>query len=1222
MDIINNLRNFIGGMPVRTENFEFNDETITTAVNLWFDNKDDAIRQYGDISTWNTKNVTSMSRLFENRTTFNDDISKWDVSNVTTMFSMFKNAELFNQDISYWNISKVTDLQYMFFKAYKFDADIRNWDIGNVSYLGGMFDYAYAFNAKFQNNNSDEMDIFIDRLYDDTIRTAVNLWFGDNRYEAIRTYGDISRWNVSKVTNMRSLFKDRINFNENISRWNVSNVTDMGDMFNNATYFDQPIGNWDVSNVKDMEGMFNNATFFDQPIGNWDVSGVTNMKSMFKNASSFNQSIGNWDVSNMIHNINMFEGANALPLSNQISLFNSVPTEPRNENIINNVFNTPNRNQTTINTPDRNQTTINTPDRNQTTINTPDRNQTTINTPDRNQNINQNENIFNTPNTSQNNVRTSTGRPRGPEMSSYFSGDSPVNTIPEMNLMNQFNDLDYPEGTYTIGRPDFPARTDTIRRPDFPARTDTIRRPDFPARTDTIRRPEMNLMNRFNDIDEEVCPLSDTPIVGNYYEVKNIVTEDPSNSDDKEYIIYNKSIRGIYMEENIIRILNADFKKTDQHIYPNPKNGATYKLINKYDYLKDEHVRFISSKLKMNENETIVKYPRDWQIHTSPKIHIRYINKIPIYTDFIKYFINQSKINNGQTMYSLPLFLFTFEGQQGLDYGGLFTSFLSDFVTSISANMNYLTKNNDSCLFFNKAFSNYNIIDNNIITESDVTNFIKKNVLDNNILNKDIENINKCLYSFITGSFLTRIITLEPDNSAKEYVASSNLFIPYFNLDPYILLSLKNYCKNIILFKNDNVDFNKQIDNQYELINYYNKRFQINIKKDYEKKVEMLTLTKKNLNILFPLDIYTVKELYIIYSKIPEKSVLRNSLSFEILQLYKIDNEKEWNDKWQNKYYYKVIEMLGEISDDELIYYNDGSKNIYEADKTIFNIEYKDKDIWIKLLLRYEFENLLDGTYIKLAFFIHGFFSTYYGISNKIKNKREKILIESLSINKGISINDPKEAISLYEDYENDPINGLDLDELNVLFSGPEEINIKELKELIYIDLSEFNNRSTITVEENTVDYYKQVIFELIDNSNQNIIALVLQYITGFSQFIKGKKITFLINNFVEIYNSANDDDNWDELYDGTDSHTCFSKINLDYRIFRKIDDIKNDLESTRLETDSIDKTKKMKILNWSIKNNIKNTLFNKEWLEKGKNDFNLAGGTYEIINSLSNFNF
>jgi hypothetical protein len=1166
MDIINNLRNFIGGMPVRTENFEFNDETITTAVNLWFDNKDDAIRQYGDISTWNTKNVTSMSRLFENRTTFNDDISKWDVSNVTTMFSMFKNAELFNQDISYWNISKVTDLELMFYEAYKFDADIRNWDIWNVSYFDSIFDYAYAFNAKFQNGYSNPRNIFIQPLNNETIRTAVNLWF-DNRNEAIRQYGDISRWNVSKVTNMRSLFKDRINFNENISRWNVSNV-------------------------KDMEGMFNNATLFDQPIGNWDVSGVTNMKSMFKNASSFNQSIGNWDVSNMIHNINMFddmfEGANAFPLSNQISLFNSVPTEPRNENMINSVFNTPNRNQTTINTPDRNQTTIN--------------------TPDRNQNINQNENIFNTPNTSQNNVRTSTGRPRGPEMSSYFSGDSPVNTIPEMNLMNQFNDLDYPEGTYTIGRPDFPARTDTIRRPDFS------------ARTDTIRRPEMNLMNRFNDIDEEVCPLSDTPIVGNYYEVKNIITEDPSNIDDKEYIIYNKSIRGIYMEENIIRILNADFNKTDQHIYPNPKNGATYKLINKYDYLKDEHVRFISSKLKMNENETIVKYPRDWQLHTSPKIHLRYINKIPSYADFIKYFINQSTINNGQTMYSLPLFLFTFEGQQGIDYGGLFTSFLSDFVTSISANMNYLTKNDDSCLSFNKSFSNYNIIDNNIITESDVTNFIKKNVLDNNILNNDIENINKCLYSFITGSFLTRIITLEPDNSVKEYF-TSNLFIPYFNLDPYILLSLKNYCKNIILFKNDNVDFNKQIDNQYELINYYNKRFQINIKKDYEKKVEMLTLTKKNLNILFPLDIYTVKELYIIYSKIPEKSALRNSLSFEILQLYKIDNEKEWNDKWENKYYYKVIEMLGEISDDELIYYNDGSKNIYEADKTIFNIEYKDKDIWIKLLLRYEFENLLDGTYIKLAFFIHGFFSTYYGISNKIKNKREKILIESLSINKGISINDPKEAISLYEDYENDPINGLDLDELNVLFSGPDEINIKELKELIYIDLSEFNNRSTITVEENTVDYYKQVIFELIDNSNQNIIALVLQYITGFSKIIKGKKITFLIKNFVEIYNSR-DDDEWDELYDGTDSHTCFSSINLDYRIFRKIDDIKSDLERTSLETDSIDKTKKIKILKWSIKNNIKNTLFNKEWLEKGKNAFNLAGGTYEIINSLSNFNF
>ena len=35
--------------------------------------------------------------------------------------------------------------------------------------------------------------------------------------------GDISKWNVSNVTNMRNMF-DRSKFNSDISDWNVANV--------------------------------------------------------------------------------------------------------------------------------------------------------------------------------------------------------------------------------------------------------------------------------------------------------------------------------------------------------------------------------------------------------------------------------------------------------------------------------------------------------------------------------------------------------------------------------------------------------------------------------------------------------------------------------------------------------------------------------------------------------------------------------------------------------------------------------------------------------------------------------------------------------------------------------------------------------------------------------------------------------------------------------------
>ena len=41
MNIINNLKNFIGGMPLNTDTvIRFNNETLRTAVGLWFSNRE------------------------------------------------------------------------------------------------------------------------------------------------------------------------------------------------------------------------------------------------------------------------------------------------------------------------------------------------------------------------------------------------------------------------------------------------------------------------------------------------------------------------------------------------------------------------------------------------------------------------------------------------------------------------------------------------------------------------------------------------------------------------------------------------------------------------------------------------------------------------------------------------------------------------------------------------------------------------------------------------------------------------------------------------------------------------------------------------------------------------------------------------------------------------------------------------------------------------------
>ena len=89
-------------------------DELQEVVDLWCDNKVEALTKYGDISLWDTSLITDMSQLFQGRYYFNDDISKWDVSNVTDMFNMFFSCINFNQPLNIWNVSKVKNMDKLF----------------------------------------------------------------------------------------------------------------------------------------------------------------------------------------------------------------------------------------------------------------------------------------------------------------------------------------------------------------------------------------------------------------------------------------------------------------------------------------------------------------------------------------------------------------------------------------------------------------------------------------------------------------------------------------------------------------------------------------------------------------------------------------------------------------------------------------------------------------------------------------------------------------------------------------------------------------------------------------------------------------------------------------------------------------------------------------------------------------------------------------------------
>jgi len=179
---------------------------------------------YGDISTWDVSEVTSLDDAF----------ASWDCrrDNYDACYGpdgWYDGCYTFTSikfgDISSWNVSKVTSFRNTFSGQANFTtdvADISGWDTSSGLDFHAMFESAYNFD------------------------------------------GDLSGWNVSSATSLSAMFRQASSFNADISGWDASSGLDFYAMFQHASSFNQDLSGWTFNNQPSLEKMFFGASSFNQ----------------------------------------------------------------------------------------------------------------------------------------------------------------------------------------------------------------------------------------------------------------------------------------------------------------------------------------------------------------------------------------------------------------------------------------------------------------------------------------------------------------------------------------------------------------------------------------------------------------------------------------------------------------------------------------------------------------------------------------------------------------------------------------------------------------------------------------------------------------------------------------------------------------------------------------------------------------------------------------------
>ena len=122
---------------------------------------------------------------------------------------------------------------------------------------------------------------------------------------------DLSNLNTSNVTDMSGMFFATNTTYLNLSDFDTSKVTSMNKMFSHSKVTTLDLRNFDTSRVTDMSSMFESTNVTTLDLGNFDTSKVTNMSSMFESTNVTILDLGNFDTSKVTNMETMFQWSSA-----------------------------------------------------------------------------------------------------------------------------------------------------------------------------------------------------------------------------------------------------------------------------------------------------------------------------------------------------------------------------------------------------------------------------------------------------------------------------------------------------------------------------------------------------------------------------------------------------------------------------------------------------------------------------------------------------------------------------------------------------------------------------------------------------------------------------------------------------------------------------------------------------------------------------------------------